>query len=369
MLCQKCKKANGEIKLPYLSLKLCKACFCKLIEKRVKKEIRSKKLINEKEKILLLDNNSKESRISEHIIRAAYNNRIDLLKVKVNALKIGPLSEKTKEIIKKNRIKQVIIPWNLDDEIIYFTENLFKRGDFKFLGHFTQDEIFYIKLLRNVLESECLLFAKCKKFKFKKRIKKDKHRREIKNMLDKINKKHSETKFSLLKSIDNLIKIIKKNTKYSIPFQDNILRIEAPAHKTERHLKFCIDFLLPKGTPIVAARSGTVITCQDRYKRSYKSPKFAGRRNFVVIRHTNGESSIYVHLKHRSIKVKNGQKVRRGQVIALSGQVGFATYPHLHFGVYRGVYLKGGVSVKITFDKKLGPEIPLYVAEALGKYL
>jgi len=68
MLCQKCKKANGEIKLPYLSLKLCKACFCKLIEKRVKKEIRSKKLINEKEKILLLDNNSKESRISEHII-------------------------------------------------------------------------------------------------------------------------------------------------------------------------------------------------------------------------------------------------------------------------------------------------------------
>ena len=163
---------------------------------------------------------------------------------------------------------------------------------------------------------------------------------------------------------------IKNNTKYSIPFKDNILRVEAPAHKTKRHLKFCIDFLLPKGTPIVAARSGTVIACQDRYKRSYKSPKLAGRGNFIIIRHTNMETSIYVHLKHRSIKVKKGQKVRKGQVIALSGQVGFATYPHLHFGVYRGVRDKGGFSIKVLFDKKYrAPEIPLHIAEDLGKYL
>ncbi|MBU3941425.1 MAG: hypothetical protein KKF74_00770 [Nanoarchaeota archaeon] len=211
MLCQKCKKARAEIKLPYLGLRLCRGCFCKLIEKRVKKEIRSKKLINEKEKILLLDNNSKEAKISEHIIRAAYNNRVDLLKVKVNALKIGHLSEKTKEIIKKNKIKQVIIPWNLDDEIIYFTENLFNKGDFKFLSHFTQDKIFYIKLLRNVLESECLLFANCRKFKFKDKPEKDRQKKVIKNMLDKIDKKHSETKFSLLKSIDSLNNTIKIN--------------------------------------------------------------------------------------------------------------------------------------------------------------
>ena len=157
--------------------------------------------------------------------------------------------------------------------------------------------------------------------------------------------------------------------KYSLPFKDNIIRVQAPAHKAERSLKFCIDFLLPEGTPIVAARSGTLVACQDKYKRSYKSSKFAGRRNFVVIRHSNGENSVYVHLKHHSIKAKKGQKVKRGQVIALSGQVGFATYPHLHFGVYHGEYLKGGVSVKIVFDKKIGPERPLYLAEALGKYL
>ena len=163
---------------------------------------------------------------------------------------------------------------------------------------------------------------------------------------------------------------IKNNKKYSIPFKDNILRVEAPAHKTERHLKFCIDFLLPKGTPIVAARSGTVIACQDRYKRAYKSPKFAGRGNFIVIRHTDRESSVYSHLQHRSIKVEEGQKVMRGQVIALSGRVGFATYPHLHFGVYRGEYRKGGVSIKVTFDKKYKFfEMPLYIAEDLGKFL
>ena len=204
MLCQKCNRAKAEIKLPYLGLRLCKSCFCRLIERRVKKEIRSKKLINEKEKILLLDNNSKEARISEHIIKAAYNNRVDLLKVSVNELKIGFLSREVKESIKKNKIKQIIIPWNLDHEIIYFTENLFNKGDFKYMGHFMQNKIYYIKLLRNVLESECLLFAKCRKFKVKKKIQKDKNRREIKNMLDKINKKHAETKFSLLKSIEQI---------------------------------------------------------------------------------------------------------------------------------------------------------------------
>ena len=204
MLCQKCNRAKAEIKLPYLSLRLCKSCFCRLIEKRVKKEIRSKELINEKEKILLLDNNSKEARISEYILNTAYNNRLNLIKVKVSKFEIGFVNKKVKEIIKKNKIKQVIIPWSLDDEIIYFTENLFKRGDFNFLGHFTQDKIFYIKLLRNVLESECLLFAKCRKFKFKNKPEKDRQKKAIKNMLDKIDKKHSETKFSLLKSIDHL---------------------------------------------------------------------------------------------------------------------------------------------------------------------
>jgi len=154
-----------------------------------------------------------------------------------------------------------------------------------------------------------------------------------------------------------------------MPFRDNIIRVQAPAHKTERSLKFCIDFLLPVGTPVVAACSGTVIACQDRYKRSYKDPKFAVRRNFVVINHNNGESSVYVHLRYRSIRVKKGQKVKQGQVIALSGRVGFATYPHLHFGVYRGEYQKGGVSVQIAFNKEIGPERPLHLAEALGKYL
>jgi murein DD-endopeptidase MepM/ murein hydrolase activator NlpD len=163
---------------------------------------------------------------------------------------------------------------------------------------------------------------------------------------------------------------IKNNTRYSMPFKGNIIRVEAPAHKWKRHLKFCIDFLLPKGTPILAAHSGVVIACQDKYKRSYKSPKFVGKGNFIVIHHANEENSVYVHLQHRSIKAKKGQRVRRGQAIALSGQVGFATYPHLHFGIYRGAYKKGGVSIKISFDKKYKIfEMPLYIAEGLGKYL
>ncbi|MDI6883268.1 MAG: M23 family metallopeptidase [Patescibacteria group bacterium] len=108
---------------------------------------------------------------------------------------------------------------------------------------------------------------------------------------------------------------IENNARYSLPFKDNILRVEAPAHKAEQHLKFCIDFLLPKETPIVTARSGTVIACQDGYKRLYKSPKFAGRGNFVIIRHTNKEANSYVHLQYcpRSLRGRQitGTSLRR----------------------------------------------------------
>jgi len=51
--------------------------------------------------------------------------------------------------------------------------------------------------------------------------------------------------------------------------------------------------------------------------------------------HKNGEVSVYAHLQEGSLEVGPHEKVKKGQVIALSGQTGYATYPHLHFGIYR----------------------------------
>jgi len=52
-----------------------------------------------------------------------------------------------------------------------------------------------------------------------------------------------------------------------------------------------------------------------------------------MIDHGNGEYSVMVHLKKNSIRVKRGEHIKRGQVVAQVGQSGLSTEPHLHFEV------------------------------------
>lgn len=120
------------------------------------------------------------------------------------------------------------------------------------------------------------------------------------------------------------------NSKYSLPFKPSKLieKRPAPYHRELKCLEYCIDWAMPEGTPILAARDGVVIERESRYNKSYPYKEYNGRCNRIILLHSNGEESVYVHLKWRSIKVK------RGQVMALSGSTGYATYPHLHFGVY-----------------------------------
>jgi murein DD-endopeptidase MepM/ murein hydrolase activator NlpD len=89
-----------------------------------------------------------------------------------------------------------------------------------------------------------------------------------------------------------------------------------------------LDFRVPTGTPVAAMNDGTVLLARPLY--------FEG--NFVVLDHGQGLLTIYMHLSE--FKVKEGDQVKRGQVIALSGGTGRATGPHLHVGVrWQGTYL------------------------------
>jgi murein DD-endopeptidase MepM/ murein hydrolase activator NlpD len=89
-----------------------------------------------------------------------------------------------------------------------------------------------------------------------------------------------------------------------------------------------LDFAVPTGTPISAANSGTVLLAGPLY--------FEG--NCVVIDHGQGLLTLYLHLS--DIKVKQGEQIKRGQEIGLSGGTGRATGPHLHLAVrWQGVYL------------------------------
>ena len=84
-----------------------------------------------------------------------------------------------------------------------------------------------------------------------------------------------------------------------------------------------IDIANHTGTPIIATADGVVKATQSS----------AGMGKFVVINHGYGFQTRYGHLSQ--IKVKAGQHVKRGDVIALMGSTGYSTGPHLHYEVIR----------------------------------
>lgn len=91
---------------------------------------------------------------------------------------------------------------------------------------------------------------------------------------------------------------------------------------------FGLDYRVPSGTPVAAMNEGTVLLARFLY--------FEG--NCVVIDHGQGLLTLYFHLSE--IKVKEGDTVKRGQEIGLSGGTGRATGPHLHVAVrWEGTYL------------------------------
>ncbi len=100
-------------------------------------------------------------------------------------------------------------------------------------------------------------------------------------------------------------------------------------------LKFAIDFVMPEGVPVLAAREGTVVDLKKNSKVGGNDPKFANEANYITLHHGENEFSQYVHLKYQGVLVKKGQKIQRGQVIGLSGNTGYSTQPHLHFVVFQ----------------------------------
>ena len=119
---------------------------------------------------------------------------------------------------------------------------------------------------------------------------------------------------------------------YQLPFDGHREPQPSPYHETSSWLKYCLDFAMPIGTPVLAIADGEVIMVRKGYCKNYTTPKHADRTNIVQIKHKNGNVSLYGHLK--SVMVKKGQIVVAGTQIGESGDVGYATYPHLHFGLY-----------------------------------
>jgi murein DD-endopeptidase MepM/ murein hydrolase activator NlpD len=112
--------------------------------------------------------------------------------------------------------------------------------------------------------------------------------------------------------------------------------------------QYAVDFAMPDGTPVYAARQGTVINVRHDSFRGAPAPAMIDQANFILILHDDGTIGVYGHLQWDSIRVRIGQHVARGEYIANSGSTGFTTGPHLHFAVWRNAGA-ADVSVPVEF--------------------
>ncbi len=98
--------------------------------------------------------------------------------------------------------------------------------------------------------------------------------------------------------------------------------------------EYAIDFSVDEGTPVIAAREGTVMMVESDFdKAGMNLAKYADRANEIRIVHDDGTMAVYAHLKLDGALVRPGQHVAAGQRIGYSGNTGFTTGPHLHFCV------------------------------------
>ncbi len=95
-----------------------------------------------------------------------------------------------------------------------------------------------------------------------------------------------------------------------------------------------VDFAVDAGTPVLAARPGTVMQLEsDFLGAGLNKERFGSRPCLVRVLHSDGSMAVYAHLQPESVTVVLGQQVKAGQQIARSGDDGFNAAPHLHFAI------------------------------------
>lgn len=89
-----------------------------------------------------------------------------------------------------------------------------------------------------------------------------------------------------------------------------------------------IDIRAESGTPVYSSSDGTITAVGD----TDIACRRASYGKWILIRHPNNLTTLYAHLS--AISVSSGQEIKRGERIGFSGSSGYATGPHLHFGVF-----------------------------------
>ncbi len=147
-------------------------------------------------------------------------------------------------------------------------------------------------------------------------------------------------------------------TRYRLPLQKSATyRVSQGYNGRWSHRgqdQYAVDFAMPEGTTVCAARDGVVVDLKESSKTGGPDKKYQDECNYVSIAHVDGTIAEYQHLKYDGVLVEIDARVTAGQAIAISGNTGYSTLPHLHFGVYSAVDGSHRQSHRLTFVTREG---------------
>ena len=147
--------------------------------------------------------------------------------------------------------------------------------------------------------------------------------------------------------------------RYLLPFERGRSHRVSQGHNgrlTHRDChQYAVDFAMPEGTRVCAAREGVVVDLREDSKIGGPSRRYKDSANFVSIVHADSTIGEYHHLRFGGVLVEIGDRIAAGQLIALSGNTGYSTLPHLHFGVYSAADAEHMQSHPVIFDTRQGP--------------
>lgn len=102
------------------------------------------------------------------------------------------------------------------------------------------------------------------------------------------------------------------------------------SHNASIKQQFAYDILMPMGTKIIASRSGQVVAIEQGFSDGTGVP---GEETFIVVLHDDGTAGRYIHVTAQGALLELNEFVAQGSALALSGNSGNSTEPHLHFDV------------------------------------
>ena len=185
MKCTKCS-ALAVINLRYLE-PLCNKCFCRLIERRIRKYARVNGLFKKNDVILAVDY------LSRFLVKRVIMNLPVIILFREFAIRDVIDNHKViREFVEENKVNKIAVSWTMDNEVSMFLDNVFNNRTIN-----KEDEIqSIVKILLHVTNQEAVLYARIMGIEFTPEILFP----EPYDFIKSLEKYHPDTKFGLLKS-------------------------------------------------------------------------------------------------------------------------------------------------------------------------